>query len=201
LSQNGKKNFQKITNITILKPIEKNTLLTSKSQNKSYFKHVKNERKIIKIESIVFNLGKHGYSRSIEIKKKNTMPLLKNKRIIKERIIRRNKYNKMVKSYIPRITEYKDTRKVGFLFPKNNGNEKNKNLMKNVNSLNQISFIKNKSNDIIKTQLKNSRNRQFSFYMSEIKKRMKSKNKRISIIDSSDDINDSYKIKDLFKSV
>ena len=44
--KNGKKNLQKIINITWLKPIERNKFLTSKTQNKSYFKLTKNERKI-----------------------------------------------------------------------------------------------------------------------------------------------------------
>ena len=198
--KNGKKNLQKIINITILKPIERNTLLTSK--NKSCFKLAKNERKIIKIESVVFNLGKHEHSRSIEIKKKNTMPLLKNKDIIKERISRRNKYNMLVKLYIPRITNYRTTRKVGFLMSKNNGKGIKTNLTKNANSVKQISFIEKKKNGTeIKTQLKSYRNKQFFFNMSDIKKRMKSKTKRISIIDNSDDLNYSYKRKYICKSV
>ena len=195
----GKKNLQKIINITRVKPIEMNTLKTSKTQKKSYFKLTKNGRKIIKIESIFFNLGKHGHSRSIEIKKRNTMPLFKNNRIIKERIISRNKYNMMINSYIPRITNYKTSRKVGL--SKNNGNEKT-NFMKNVNSMQQISFIEKKRNNTeIKTHLKSNRNKYFFIYMTDIKKKMKSKIKKISIIDNSDDFNYSYKIKDVCKSI
>ena len=195
----GKKNLQKIINITRVKPIEMNTLKTSKTQKKSYFKLTKNGRKIIKIESIFFNLGKHGHSRSIEIKKRNTMPLFKNNRIIKERIISRNKYNMMINSYIPRITNYKTSRKVGLT--KNNGNEKT-NFMKNVNSMQQISFIEKKRNGTeIKTHLKSNRNKYFFIYMTDIKKKMKSKIKKISIIDNSDDFNYSYKIKDVCKSI
>ena len=195
----GKKNLQKIINITRVKPIEMNTLKTSKTQKKSYFKLTKNGRKIIKIESIFFSLGKHGHSRSIEIKKRNTMPLFKNNRIIKERIISRNKYNMMINSYIPRITNYKTSRKVGLT--KNNGNEKT-NFMKNVNSMQQISFIEKKRNNTeIKTHLKSNRNKYFFIYMTDIKKKMKSKIKKISIIDNSDDFNYSYKIKDVCKSI
>ena len=199
--KNGKKNLQKIITITRLKPIEKNKFISSKTQNKSYFKLAKNEKKIIKIESF-FNLGKHGHSRSIEIKKGKTMPLFKHKRIIKERINRRNKYNMMINSYIPRITNYRTTRKIGLLLPKKNENEKKTNLMVNANSAKQISFIEKKRNDTeIKTQLKNYRNKHFFFYMSYIKKKMKSKFKRISIIDNSDDVNYSCKIKDVCKSI
>jgi serine/threonine protein kinase len=195
----GKKNLQKIINITRVKPIEMNTLKTSKTQKKSYFKLTKNGRKIIKIESIFFNLGKHGHSRSIEIKKRNTMPLFKNNRIIKESIRSRNKYNMMINSYIPRITNYKTSRKVGL--SKNNGNEKT-NFMKNVNSMQQISFIEKKRNNTeIKTHLKSNRNKYFFIYMTDIKKKMKSKIKKISIIDNNDDFNYSYKIKDLCKSI
>lgn len=66
----------------------------------------------------------------------------------------------------------------------------------------QISFIEKKRNDTeIKTQLKNYRNKHFFIYMSYIKKKMNSKFKRISIIDNSDDVNYSCKIKDVCKSI
>lgn len=108
----------------------------------------------------------------------------------------------MIQSYIPRITKYKTTRKIGLLLSKNNGNEKKTNLMVNANSVKQISYIEKKRNDTeIKTQLKNYRNKHFFFYMSYIKKKMKSKFKRISIIDNSDDFNYSCKIKDVCKSI
>jgi hypothetical protein len=77
--KNEKNDTQKIINITRLNPIERNTLLTNKNQNKSYFKRVKNERKIIKIEKYFSKIGKQEYSKSIEIKKRRTMPILKKK--------------------------------------------------------------------------------------------------------------------------
>jgi uncharacterized protein YnzC (UPF0291/DUF896 family) len=84
---------------------------------------------------------------------------------------------------------------------KNNGNEKT-NFMKNVNSMQQISFIEKKRNNTeIKTHLKSNRNKYFFIYMTDIKKKMKSKIKKISIIDNNDDFNYSYKIKDLCKSI
>jgi len=200
--KNVKKNLKKIINITILKPNEGNALLTSKSQNKSYFKFFKNEKKIVKIESIIFNFGKHGHSRSIEIRKKQTMPLLKNKRIIKERINRKNKYNIMTKSYITRITNFKTSRKIEYLPSKNSRNENRKNSFKNINSAKHFSYIKNRRNNKeIKTQFKTNRYKNLFYNMSDSKKRNKTKTKKISIIDKCDDFNYSYKMKDVCKSV
>ena len=74
----------------------------------------------------------------------------------------------MIQSYIPRITKYKTTRKIGLLLPKNNGNEKKTNLMVNANSVKQISYIEKKRNDTeIKTQLKNYR-KNISFFICHI---------------------------------
>jgi hypothetical protein len=205
--KNEKKNFQKIINITRLKPIERNALSTNKSQNKSYFKNVKNEKKIIKIENYFSNFWKQEYSRSIEIMKRRGIPIPKNKRIVKQRINRKNKYKMMLESFIPRITNYRITRKAGNYSSnkikgnisdiKNNETEK-KNMLKNIISLKKLSYINKTGNETIKS----NRNKPYNFYIPNIKKRFKSKNnKRISIIDKSDDFTYSYNVKDICKSI
>ena len=200
-----KNDTQKIINITRLNPFERNTLLTNKNQNKSYFKSVKNERKIIKIEKYFSKIGKQEYSKSIEIKKRRTMPILKKKRIIKRRINRKNKYNMIIESFIPRITNYRTTRKARY-FSSNKikgntsdikSNETEKNNMLKKNSLNQFSNIYEKGNETVKS----NRNKPYCFYIPNIKKRFKSKTKRISINDKTDDFTYNYNIKDIYKSI
>lgn len=209
--ESGKKNNKKIVNISLLKPIEKSILRINKSQNKSYFKSVKNKRKITKIENIFSKFGKQGYSRSIEIKKRRTMPILKNKRIIKERISRKNKYNMVIESFMPRVTNYKTTRKAGYYSSNKikgnisdikNKETKRNNMLKNINSLNKFSYINKKRNDSeAKGQIKSNRIKHYYFYLPNIKKRFKSKPIKISIIDKSDDFTYNYKIKDIYKSI
>jgi len=206
-----KKSTQKIINIIRLKPIEKNTLLPNKSQNKSYFKSVKNDKKIIKIENFLTKYGKQSYSRSIELKKKRTIPIVTKKRIIRQRICRKNKYNMLLESYIPRITNYKTIKKSGYFSLnkikgnisdiKNNENEK-KNVLKNIYSSTQFSYVSKKRNDSERnSQLKTNRNKQYSYYIPHIKKRFKSKTKRVSIIDKNDDFTYNYQVKDIYKSI
>ena len=201
--KNERKITQKIINITRLKPIERNNLLKNKNPNKSYFRNIKNGSKIIKIENIL-SFGKQNYSRSIEIRKRRTMPIIKNKRIIKQRISRKN-YNMMLESFIPRITNYKATRKVGhFSSNKVEGNisdiKNNETGKRNI--FKKFSYINKKGNDTEKSiKLKSNRNKHYYFYIPKIKRRFRSKTKRISIIDKSDDFTYNYKVKDIFKSI
>ena len=201
--KNERKITQKIINITRLKPIERNNLLKNKNPNKSYFRNIKNGSKIIKIENIL-SFGKQSYSRSIEIRKRRTMPIIKNKRIIKQRISRKN-YNMMLESFIPRITNYKATRKAGhFSSNKVEGNisdiKNNETGKRNI--FKKFSYINKKGNDTEKSiKLKSNRNKHYYFYIPKIKRRFRSKTKRISIIDKSDDFTYNYKVKDIFKSI
>jgi len=203
--ENRRKNIQKIINITRLKPNEKNTLLTNKNQNKSYFKGGKNETKIIKIENTLSVFGKQGYSKSIEIRKRRTMPILKNKRIIKQRINRKNKYNMMFKTFIPRITNYKTTRKAGYFSSnkiKDNISDIKNNETEKRNIVKKFSYINKKGKDSENsTRLKSNRNKHYYLYIPNIKRRFRSKTKRISIIDNSSDFTYNYKAKDIYKSI
>ena len=203
--ENRRKNTQKIINITRLNPNEKNTLLTNKNQNKSYFKSAKNETKIIKIENTLSVFGKQGYSKSIEIRKRRTMPILKNKRIIKQRISRKSKYNTMLKTFIPRITNYKTTRKAGYFSSnkiKENISDIKNNETEKRNILKKFSYINKKGKDSENsTRLKSNRNKHYYFYIPNIKRRFRSKTKRISIIDNSSDFTYNYKAKDIYKSI
>ena len=111
----------------------------------------------------------------------------------------------IIESFIPRITNYRTIRKTRY-FSSNKikgntsetkNNETEKNNMWKKNSLNQFSYINKKGNKTVKS----NRNKPYCFDIPNIKKRFKSKTKRISINDKSDDFTYNYNIKDIYKSI